>query len=149
MKLKKRFKYIITALLIVLFSLLSFIAGVIIGENNVETKMKIKDSIIKDLEKRVAQLSDELNENNTPQKSNYNLPSEVADYKNNTNSSKTIELTYQPPILKTAKPKLVIILDDVSFRYQVDEIKHLPFKITPSFFPPSGQSRGGFRQGRR
>ncbi len=41
---------------------------------------------------------------------------------------------------KSAKkkvPKLVIILDDIAFKREVDKIKSLPIKVTPSFFPPS------------
>jgi len=41
------------------------------------------------------------------------------------------------PVVSSYKPKLVIIIDDVSFRSHVRAIKSLPFKITPSFFPPN------------
>ncbi len=34
-------------------------------------------------------------------------------------------------------PKLAIIIDDVAFRHEVRDIKKIPFKVTPSFFPPS------------
>jgi len=40
-------------------------------------------------------------------------------------------------IKKFKGAKLVIIIDDVSHRYQLNLIKALPFKITPSIFPPS------------
>jgi len=52
----------------------------------------------------------------------------------NTISKKKKKITQ---LFKTKKPKLVIILDDVSFNYEVKEIKQIPFKITPSFFPPT------------
>jgi len=49
------------------------------------------------------------------------------------NTTKEVE-TILPP---QGKSKLVIIIDDVSFRWQVNKIKAIPFKITPSFLPPS------------
>ncbi len=39
--------------------------------------------------------------------------------------------------LTLAKPKLAIIIDDVAFSSQLKEIKALPWKITPSIFPPT------------
>ncbi|NPA11895.1 MAG: divergent polysaccharide deacetylase family protein [Epsilonproteobacteria bacterium] len=35
------------------------------------------------------------------------------------------------------KPKLVIIIDDMAYEYQVKLLKDIPYQITPSFFPPS------------
>lgn len=35
------------------------------------------------------------------------------------------------------RAKLVIIIDDISHKYQLNIIKSLPFKVTPSIFPPS------------
>lgn len=35
------------------------------------------------------------------------------------------------------RAKLVIIIDDISHKYQINYIKSLPFKVTPSIFPPS------------
>ena len=34
------------------------------------------------------------------------------------------------------KPKLVIIIDDVHTKAQINAIKALPLKVTPSVFPP-------------
>jgi len=34
-------------------------------------------------------------------------------------------------------PKLAIIIDDVSFPWQTRMIKDIPYKVTPSFFPPT------------
>ena len=39
--------------------------------------------------------------------------------------------------LHTKKPKIAIIFDDVSFAYQVRDIKSLHIPVTMSFFPPS------------
>ncbi|MSN96721.1 divergent polysaccharide deacetylase family protein [Campylobacter sp. FMV-PI01] len=38
---------------------------------------------------------------------------------------------------KSNKPKLVIIIDDVSLKSHVDEIKNINLKLTPSIFPPT------------
>jgi len=43
----------------------------------------------------------------------------------------------QKIIVKSKKPLLAIIIDDVSFKQDVSKIKELPFKVTPSFFPPT------------
>ena len=34
-------------------------------------------------------------------------------------------------------PKLAIVIDDVSFPWQTRSIKEIPYKVTPSFFPPT------------
>ena len=39
------------------------------------------------------------------------------------------------------RPKLAIIIDDVSHKDQIDAIKALPYHITPSIFPPSELSK--------
>jgi len=38
---------------------------------------------------------------------------------------------------KNKRAKLAIIIDDVSHKFQLKEIKSLPFKVTPSIFPPT------------
>ncbi len=38
---------------------------------------------------------------------------------------------------KIKKPLLVIVIDDISYSYQLKRIKALPFKVTPSIFPQS------------
>ena len=49
-----------------------------------------------------------------------------------------IELTEKSK--KSTNPKLVIIIDDISQKWQIDKIKNLPFSVTPSIFPPSNMS---------
>jgi polysaccharide deacetylase 2 family uncharacterized protein YibQ len=51
------------------------------------------------------------------------------------NSSKTRKQT--PPLLRTKRPKLAIIIDDVSTRSQVKAVKALHMCVTMSFLPPS------------
>jgi len=58
-------------------------------------------------------------------------------------SEKPSTSTPVPPAPSThgKRPKLVIIIDDVSHKYQIDAIKALPYHITPSIFPPSELSK--------
>jgi polysaccharide deacetylase 2 family uncharacterized protein YibQ len=49
-------------------------------------------------------------------------------------SSKQENVTFVP--LQNTKPKLVIIIDDVHTKAQINAIKALPVKVTPSIFPP-------------
>lgn len=71
----------------------------------------------------------------------HEVSSEIHDY---TNSLKE----YKEPIRKISEvirkkypsgvtPKLVIIIDDVSFPWQTKMIKEIPYKINPAFFPPT------------
>lgn len=46
-------------------------------------------------------------------------------------------ITRQVKVLNSKKPKLAIIIDDVSVRSQVSAVKGLGFNITMSFLPPS------------
>ena len=59
--------------------------------------------------------------------------SEAIDYKEN----KEDETHIVKPKIYTKKPKLVIIMDDMSFISQVRNLKKLNIKVTPSFFPPT------------
>lgn len=40
-------------------------------------------------------------------------------------------------IISKKRAKLTIIIDDISHKYQLNQIRALPFKVTPSIFPPS------------
>ena len=68
------------------------------------------------------------------------ISSEAMDYKKSLESHKPIK----PPkksqntlVVKSKKPLLAIIIDDVAYKGEVKNIKMLPFKVTPSFFPPT------------
>jgi polysaccharide deacetylase 2 family uncharacterized protein YibQ len=136
MKKNNKLKYVIYGLILTIFSLSFFIAGVLVGENSVKPSIEKKENIILNLEKKIEKLSDELKKQPNITYS-YNLPSEIEDYENTHKNQPKKEIISNNPIIKTKKPKLVIILDDVSFNYQVKAIKNIPFKITPSFFPPT------------
>jgi polysaccharide deacetylase 2 family uncharacterized protein YibQ len=134
-----KLKYLIFGLILIIFSLSFFIAGIIIGQNSVKPTIEKKENLISKLENKINKLSNEL-KNKSTQKIihySYNLPSEIEDYKEANKNSNKIIPPPMPSSIKTNKPKLVIILDDVSFNYQVKAIKSIPFKITPSFFPPT------------
>ena len=46
-------------------------------------------------------------------------------------------LHVEKKIIYRGKPKLAIIIDDVAYAHQTRLIKKIPFKVTPSFFPPT------------
>ncbi len=48
-------------------------------------------------------------------------------------------------VYKKSKAKLVIIIDDVSHMYQLYTIKALPFKVTPSIFPPTRMNMQSYK----
>jgi polysaccharide deacetylase 2 family uncharacterized protein YibQ len=136
---KKYYKNFILVILITIFSLVSFILGILVDEKlnhqRENQKLKQKELTIDKLKQKINTLSADLNiENNDF----YIYPSEVKDYKNTITYNNSINKNKKEKnISKNLKPKLVIILDDISFAYQVKAIKNLPFKITPSFFPPN------------
>jgi len=130
-------KYIIYFLLLIIFSLSAFIIGIIYTQKNYEKELKKTQNTIKILQEKIKKLkSSSLEE----KKENYTyIPSEILDYKKSHNTTVILppKTTKQPAIQKNKKPKLVIIIDDVSFKGQVKRIKEIPYKITPSFFPPT------------
>lgn len=62
--------------------------------------------------------------------------SEIRDYASAGGESATAKPTVKKEVA-LARPKLAIIIDDVAFPSQIKEIKSLPWKITPSIFPPT------------
>jgi polysaccharide deacetylase 2 family uncharacterized protein YibQ/uncharacterized protein YneF (UPF0154 family) len=127
-------KYIIYILLLIVFALGAFIVGILYTQKNYEKELKKSQNSIKILQEKIKKLKQQSKE-----KKEYNLtiPSEIIDYE----KSKKFAVIMPPKILKTpkknSKPKLVIIIDDVSFKWQVKKIKEIPFSVTPSFFPPT------------
>lgn len=67
--------------------------------------------------------------------------SEIQDYKKS-----LIKYPKKPLHVKkkeySGKPKLAIIIDDVSFAHEVKLIKKIPYKVNPSFFPPTKRHPG-------
>ncbi len=66
--------------------------------------------------------------------------SEIQDYQNSVKKDskkpKKIEIVNKK-VIYSGKPKLAIIIDDVAFSHQTNLIKKIPFRVTPSFFPPT------------
>ena len=63
--------------------------------------------------------------------------SEIQDYENSLKYSKKEKVVEKKSFKYKGKAKLAIIIDDVSFLHEVKGIKKIPFKVTPSFFPPT------------
>jgi len=93
---------------------LSFANGFYDNSKNKKQRIKITDLVIEKVESVV---DDEIYEDDEY--------IEIEDEQN----SDTIEYY--------TKPKLSIIIDDVSNYHEVKMIKKIPYKVTPSFFPPT------------
>jgi len=134
-------KYIIYILLLIIFSLSAFIVGILYTQKNYEKELKKSKNSIQILEKKIQQLKKSENKQKLQKETISSVSSEIMDYKNSTNNTVIIppkeKPTPPPHINISKKPKLVIIIDDVSFRSEVKNIKKIPYKITPSFFPPT------------
>jgi len=135
-------KATIFVLVLLILGLGAFL-GKILYENK-ETKKELHQTKItlKSLEEKVNNLQKELKK----EKQKIITFSEIKDYqlaiKKEENKSKIPPKKHIPQkqtkkVAKYKKPKLVIIIDDVAFANQVRAIKSLPFKVTPSFFPPN------------
>ena len=66
--------------------------------------------------------------------------SEIKDYKDSLKKQKKEPkkpIHVEKKATYSGKPKLVIIIDDVAYAHQTRLMKKIPFKINPSFFPPT------------
>ncbi len=63
--------------------------------------------------------------------------SEIYDYEKSLKYAKKQKNIEKKSSKYKGKPKLAIIIDDVSFLKEVKLIKQIPYKVTPSFFPPT------------
>lgn len=64
-------------------------------------------------------------------------PTEVIDYEKSLKVTKKQLPQKKEKGTFTGRPKLSIIIDDVSFAHQVRAIKAIPYAVTPSFLPPT------------
>jgi len=125
----------------------AFITGYIVAKNSIKPKVVVKkDTEAQKALKELQKLVDEnLNKKSstsikkaTPKITKKAKPetisSEAMDYAQNSKHQTQKNLN---PIVHTNKPKLVIIMDDMSFGSQVKKLKNLHMTITPSFFPPT------------
>ncbi len=65
-------------------------------------------------------------------------PSEIRDYAQAGGETSAAAPTKKREVV-AKRAKLAIIIDDVAFPYQLKKIEALPFKITPSIFPPTSR----------
>ena len=145
MKKKKKnpvYKYIIFSLLGSIIALSSLLVYVISEKKSVEKKISYQENAIKKLEQKISLLEEELKKREKKEEIKkefltFSIPSEAKDYELSLKNSNITQQKHQTSILKTDIPKLVIIIDDMAFKYQVNLLKQIPFKITPSFFPPT------------
>ncbi len=66
--------------------------------------------------------------------------SEIKDYKKSLekeDKKPKKPLHVEKKVAYNGKPKLAIIIDDVAYVHQTRLIKKIPFRVTPSFFPPT------------
>ncbi len=104
-----------------------------------DEKKRLKNSEKKSIEsKRVAPLPPVRKSEKSDSRYEF---SEIKDYKESLKTTDTQKHTKNrvKQEIYHGKPKLAIIIDDVSFAYQVKLLKKIPYKINPSFFPPSSR----------
>jgi polysaccharide deacetylase 2 family uncharacterized protein YibQ len=146
---KSIFKNKKITIIVLIFVLLSvgigaFVGGYYVAKSTIKPQVIIKED--KKAKEALEALQKLVDENIKAQKPQPNpkskkeitkkiINSEAIDYKENAKKENVEEV--QKQIVFSHKPKLVIIMDDMSFYYQVKALKNLGIKITPSFFPSS------------
>jgi len=139
-------KFLVYLLLLIVISLGAFIVGILYTQKNYEKELKKTQNSIKVLQEKINKLKQQNLQKKTvkktkpkPKPKHQQVSSEIIDYKKSQNTTKPTQTTaiLHPKIPIGKRPKLVIIIDDVSFKEQVKRIKQIPYKITPSFFPPT------------
>jgi polysaccharide deacetylase 2 family uncharacterized protein YibQ len=140
-KTSSSYKYLIYILSSLILLLIGFLGGYYVGIMSPKPSHVEKttdNNVIKKLEKIVKEETVTYKEPAVEPK-----PTESIDYSQVIKEYKKTEIQKKEPIKKVItsnnKPKVVIIIDDVSFKSQVHKIQNLPIKITPSFFPPSNK----------
>jgi len=124
--------FIVISLLVVIATISGFITGYIINNFFSTKKIQKYQNEIVLLQKKIEKLSKEI----APPQLTFKTNTEFLDYLNAKEKFPDENITtYHLKKLNVKKPKLVIIIDDVAFKYEVNLIKQIPYKITPSFFP--------------
>ena len=134
------FKITIFFLSMLVFILSGFIGGYLLHEKKTQKEIKKYQNTLQILQNKIDTLSKEIKKNKLPQNTTPPQNTEIIDYLESKKHTKTIIPPLPTPkkqLSKTNKPKLVIIIDDVAFKYEVNLIKQIPYHITPSFFPPT------------
>ncbi len=118
-------KIIIFFLLLIIIALSAFIGGYIFNEKKTIKEIHKYQNTLQTLQQKIDKLSSEINKNNIKKSPPLNLA----------NVSNIINFPVPKKRNISKKPKLVIIIDDVAFKFEINLIKQIPYKITPSFFP--------------
>ncbi len=95
------------------------------GDNNLSKK-----------DDNISQKLDKIQENNTSKDENITQYQVLAKIERYVNAKKHLK-KHKKSTKRLKKPKLAIIIDDVAFSSDVKGIKAIPYKVTPSFLPPS------------
>jgi polysaccharide deacetylase 2 family uncharacterized protein YibQ len=142
MKKNKKLEYLIFILLSFIFIIISFAGGVYFEKERSKKEILKKHIVIDELKSKIETLQKELQKK--PKKEIIFMPisSEAKDYeealkKQPEKKEFTQIVKKEENKTKNLVPKLVIIIDDMAFKYQVNMLKEIPFKVTPSFFPPT------------
>lgn len=136
-------KFIAWFLALCIFGSLSLSAGYYVGFENAKSTLENKEknkeerpsaSTINDRLKKV--LEDDLQVSKEPLKLKENAGSSH-EYVNSVTQKAPSRMKREVKVLNADKPKLAIIIDDVSVRSQVVALKSLGLDLTMSFLPPS------------
>ena len=134
----KKFLLIIVGIVFTFVVVSSFVAGYLVAQNSSKNEASKNNIKKEEALKKLQQIVDENIEKNKTTA----VSSESVDFIDSDESVKK-EIKKEKNISKNVakivsnKPKLVIIMDDMAFKYEVDNLKKLHMRITPSFFPPT------------
>ena len=138
MKKNRVLKFITFFLITIILLLSGFILGYVTNQTESNKEIKSCKNNLYLLQTKIENLKKELAKSKEEKESAKVSNSEIIDYIQSTKIHQPKKTPKQHhKTIKTTKPKLVIIIDDVAFKYQVKLIKEIPFNITPSFFPPN------------
>jgi hypothetical protein len=135
----KYYKITIYLLILIIVALSAFITADLLLKKHVAKIIQKQQLTIAALTQKINRLEKQMQKTKQTPKP---ISSESNDYMQAIKNKKPQSvLAFQKPKIKTPlnskKPKLVIIIDDVAFKYEVNMIKSIPLHITPSFFPPT------------
>jgi len=134
----KKFLLIIVGIVFIFVVVSSFVAGYLVAQNSSKNEASKNNIKKEEALKKLQQIVDEnIEKNKTTAVSSESVDfidsdeSVKKEIKKEKNTSKNVAK------IVSNKPKLVIIMDDMAFKYEVDNLKKLHMRITPSFFPPT------------
>jgi len=143
----KKITFFVLFFIVILIGGSAFVGGYYFAKSTIKKEVKVVDNnvktkqALKELQKlvdeniRLKQEHKKIIAQKTKTKPKKLVNSEAIDYQENAHKNEDIK--HIKKVIYTSKPKLVIIMDDMSFNSQVKALKHLGINVTPSFFPPS------------